>query len=162
VTEPFPKWGDPQILPKGVVRRPSAERMPFGPSGELRTPGPLREEQFMLAPDLAKLPQWVRRRGDEWTVPAFRALVLKWLSAYFAANKTWARKWQITEVATAMKSPNRLSDDRVYLRIRITSTANVHYETAAAFPAYAREDSPAQMNKVLAQAAASISAQRLA
>lgn len=162
MTDPFPKWGDPQILPKGVVRRPSAERMPFGPSGELRTPGPLREEQFMLAPDLVKLPQWVRKRGDEWTVPEFRALVLEWLSAYFAANQTWARKWQITEVATAMKSPNRLSDDKVYLRIRITSKTNAHYEHAAEFPTYAREDNPAQVRKVLVQAAAAIDAQRLA
>lgn len=153
-TTKIPKFGDPEILPKGVVRRPSVERQPFDNRGRLKPdgPGPLKEERFYEAPDLGSLPQWKRTRGNEWTTQEFRKLVFAFLIAFFDVRKDWARKWDITEVASAVRS-GRLPEDLWHLVIGVTQKEGGRIETSVMFPPHAREDNPTAVAAVLAQAA---------
>lgn len=141
-TDDFPEFGDAQLLPKGTIRRPSAERQPFDNSGRLKPggPGPLTEERFYEHPDLAKLPQWNRTRGNEWTDQPFRKIVMAFLVEFFR-ERDWPLKWDIKEVAGAVQSMNRLSDDRVYLVIGVTPKAGSRVETSITFPGV-RADNP--------------------
>lgn len=152
-TKKIPQYGDPEILPKGVVRRPSAERQPFTTGGVLKPggPGPLTEERFYEAPDLEKIPQWIRKRGDEWTTREFRHLVFAWLIAFFDA-RPWAGKWDVKEVASSVRSVGRLGEDHLHLVIGITPRVGERFETAVAFARDAREDNPDRVQAVLAQA----------
>jgi len=129
-----PQYGDPEILPRGTIVRPSAERMPFTLSGELKPDGPELPADFLLAPDVAGLP-WVRRRGDEWTDAAVRADVLAWLVVFLDAH-AWARGWQITERATGLRMSRRL--DVPVLIIQITDTDGATHEVGQTFPTGAR------------------------
>jgi hypothetical protein len=162
-TKKIPQYGDPEILPRGTVRRPSVERQPFTNSGELKPggPGPLPEERFYEAPDLEKIPQWERTRGNEWTTAEFRRIVFDWIIAFFDA-RDWPAKWDVKEVASATRSVNRLDESRLHLVIGITPKDGERIETAVMFPLEAREDSPQQVLAVLGQAAAALDAVRAA
>ena len=160
-TTKVPQFGDPEILPRGTVRRPSPERMPFTNSGALKPggPGPLTEERFTEAPDLAKIPQWTRKRGTEWTTAEFRQLVFTFIIGFFDA-RDWPGRWDITEVAGSVRSVNRLPEDRLHLVIGITPKdgQGPRVETAIEFPANAREDNPDQVRQRLASAAEALNA----
>ncbi len=140
-TTKIPTSGDPEILPRGRVVRPSHERQTFT-TGGLRKPGgpgPLTEERFYEAPDLAELPQWKRARGEEWTDSAFRQVVFDWMIAFFD-DRDWPHIWDITEKAGAERSIARLADDKVYLRIGITPTDGARVETSITFPGVRGDD----------------------
>ncbi len=156
--KPFPEFGDPQLLPKGTVIRPSTERQPFDNSGALKPggPGPLTEERFYDHPDLALLPQWNRTRGNEWTDQPFRALVMTFITGFFRA-RDWPLRWDIKEVAGMQRSINRLADDKVYLIIGITPRKGDRVETAITFPEV-RADDPAGVAARLDLAAATLDA----
>jgi hypothetical protein len=158
-TTKIPQYGDPEILPKGTVRRPSVERQPFSHGGRLKPdgPGPLTEERFYEAPDLVKLPQWERTRGNEWTTVEFRKIVFGWLIQFFDA-RDWPGKWDVKEVASAVRSVARLDDDRLHLVIGITPKEGERFETAVMFPKHAREDSPENVLAVLGQAEVTLDA----
>ncbi len=146
----FPEFGDPQLLPKGDIIRPSTQRMPFDSGGRLKPggPGPLTEVRFYEHPDLANFPQWIRTRGNEWTVQPFRAIVLGWIAGFFR-DRSWAHKWDIKEVASMPRSMNRLGEDHLHLVIGITPREGARVETAIAFPPACREnDPPAALGKL--------------
>lgn len=90
-----PGRGDPEVLPKGVIVRPSSERMPFGPSGDLLPNGPALPADFMDSRDVKHLP-WIRERGQEWTTSTQRAEVLAFVSSTFVANPPF-RYWEVEE-----------------------------------------------------------------
>jgi hypothetical protein len=152
-TTKIPKFGDPEILPKGTLRRPSAERMIYDKTGRLTgTTGPLTEERFYEADDLTVLPQWIRARGNEWTTKAFRQLVFAWLIKFFQTHP-WASQWDVKEVASSERNAVRLSEDQVHLVIGMTRKPDgKRFETAVMFGPLAREDNPAAVQAVLAQA----------
>ena len=154
-TKKIPQYGDPEILPKGEIIRPSAQRQIFNYSGRRVEPGPQIEERFFEAPDLQALPQWVRQRGDEWTTVEFRAAVFLWLIGFFDA-RDWAAQWDIREVGSAPKS-GRLPADQQHLVLGIQTTAGSRVETAVAFPTTSRDD-PAAIRAVLDSAAAALDA----
>lgn len=156
----IPQFGDKEMRSTDIVVRPSTERMPFGPSGELRPtgPAPLREVRFYEAPDLAKFPQWERRRGNEWTTPAFRAVIFDFIRDFMRA-RPWALRWKVVEVASSVRSMLRLPDDEVHLVFSFFDGRGTAYTTAISFPG-AREDRPAAMAYRLSLAARSIDALR--
>lgn len=151
----IPEFGDPDLLPKGEVRRPSYERNPFGirrsgargadlhPDG----PGPL-PEGFLTAEDVSALP-WVRRRGDEWTDAVFRGLVLTWLRE-FVRDRPDAGiiGWEIVEKATGERlGMRRFAPDRQHLIFRVIlrrmenrQRVSKQVETSIAFPPEDRDD----------------------
>ena len=153
-----PERGDPQVLPKPVIDRPSRERMPFGPTreydrgpasasaGELKVygPGPW-PDGFLQAPDLAGLP-WKRARGNEWTTATFRAAVLGWLRLFFRAHAGEGLiGWDITERANGDRMGSvRLAAKDHYLRVGITKRVGregqQRVEIALAFPPEVREE----------------------
>jgi hypothetical protein len=159
-TTKIPQYGDPEILPKGTVRRPSPERQPFTNSGERKPagPGPFPED-FTRHPDIDKLP-WRRVRGDEWTTPELRALVFAFLVQFFD-TRDWPKEWEVVEKASADRH-GRLREDQWYLIFRVTRTDNKVFEVSVVFPPDAREDAPDRVAKVLAQAAQAIDAQHTA
>ncbi len=127
-----PEFGDPEILPKGEITRPSQERMPFGPSGELLPEGPMLPEDFLLAPDIVDFP-WMRKRGDEWTDAAFREIVFDWLIDFFN-DRSWPRRWDVRERAAGERSTHRLPDDQHYLVIGVADADDQRFETSGNFP----------------------------
>lgn len=120
--------GDPDILPKPTIVRPSFERQPFGgrerggaQGGELHPDGlgPFPDDLF-TATDLARLP-WTRKRGNEWTTAPFRAAVLAWLAAFFRARpEAGLIGWDVEEAARGNRQATRMPPARHYLRIGIT------------------------------------------
>lgn len=150
-----PVHGDPAIKEQGTVLRPSAERMPFGPSGELLPEGAALPVDFSLAPDIVRFPQWTRRRGQEWTDSTFRALILAYIGEFFAAHD-WATAWQVEERKSGThlnitKYPNPI------LVFRILEAEDVH-EVVQEFPP--AEQSGAGLTSRLAQVTLSIEALR--
>jgi len=147
----IPKSGDAEILPKGRVVRPSRERMPFDSGGRLKPegPGPYPED-FLHAADLEDLP-WTRDRGQAWTSPEFRTVVMRWLKDFMRSRPSLIR-WDITERSAGFKTATRLPDDQFYLRIgvteRIARGRSVRVETAIAFPVRSRSDA-AQVRTLL-------------
>lgn len=145
MADDFPKWGDPQLLPKPTIVRDSYERNRFDNAGVLKPngPGPL-PEGFLDAPDIAKLP-WTMARGDEWTTPEFRAVVLQWLSKFLKARGI--SRWDIREVARPGKfATGRLPHYEQYLRIAVTAGTNedLHrVEVSVPFPEDKRDTAPA-------------------
>lgn len=139
--------GDEDLLPKPTVVRPSAERQPFqGAVLKPEGPGPL-PEGFLTAPDIESFP-WTRRRGDEWTTPEFRALVLAWLREFFVARRGQGLiGWDITERASAERSSARLPESAVYLRLGVTKRVrdvDTRVECSIAFPPEDREGPEAE------------------
>lgn len=131
-----PAHGDPDILPKGETVRPSAERMPFGPSGELLPQGPALPADFLRAPDLRDFPQWDRSRGQEWTDAIFRAEIFSYISAFFSSHD-WARTWQIVELAHSPTGrPGKLPTPVLIFRFREAS--GEVFETSQGFPTVSR------------------------
>jgi hypothetical protein len=135
---PSPERGDPEILPRGTVTRPSRERPQYGPSGELLPEGPPLPANFLQAPDIENLP-WTRKRGNEWTDADFRQIVFDFLIAFMAA-RSWARSWDITERANAIRmTAFRLPPDQHYLVLGVTDTSGQRFETSAPFPRTERD-----------------------
>lgn len=124
-----PNPGDRDILPKPDIVRPSFERTPFGGRerggayGGVLNPAGLGPfpEGFLDSADLGQLP-WTRPRGDEWTTPEFRALVLAWLRTFFRAHPAAQLiGWDITERATpSWGGSKRLPPRLQYLLVGVT------------------------------------------
>lgn len=118
-----------------TVVAPSSERQPFDNAGVLKPdgPGPL-PAGFLSAPDIKKLP-WSRRRGEEWTTPAFRAQVMLWLKRLL---KEWAHisRWVIEEHASQRRMGTlRLSESQQYLVLRLSRRRDrKSFEVSAPFP----------------------------
>lgn len=148
--------GDPQIIPRPEVLRPSRERMPFGGqerggagAGELHPdgPGPFPDDLF-TATDIRRLP-WTRERGNEWTTEAFRTEVIAWLRRFFRARAEWGLvRWDVTEVATGNRQAHRLPPRYQHLRIGVTRRlrgADTRVEVSCDFPFELREAGPARV-----------------
>jgi hypothetical protein len=144
----IPQYGDPELLPKPTVARPSSLRIPYGPSGEFLAEGPVLPEDYMLAPDVADLP-WRRARGDEWTDATFRAVVLDWLRVFLRDRPSFGR-WRVVEKASATRG-RRLPDDEHYLVVAVTRQADdAEFESSIRFPLSkrGRTDALALLDKV--------------
>lgn len=98
-----PEFGDPELLPKPIEYRGSAERPWFDLTG--RAVDPDLPGDFPNAPDVRGLP-WVRLRGDEWTTPAMRAAVLVWIGQRFEIDRKLTR-WEVVETAAVSGSTTR-------------------------------------------------------
>jgi hypothetical protein len=166
--EPSP--GDPDLLPKPMVVRPSKERQPYGPDREAAGgtragvikaagPGPFPDDLF-TATDIVGLP-WTRRRGDEWTDATFRALVFDFIRAFFRDRPDGdLAGWDVEEKATGERGSVRFSADQHYLRFGITkrirdTTARI--EVSMNFPPLTRVSPEAETR--LAILAVSLDAQ---
>ncbi len=137
----IPQYGDPELLPKPTVKRPSSLRLPFGPSGELLPEGPALPEDYLLAPDVADLP-WSRARGDEWTDEEFRAVVLGWLRTYLRDRPALGR-WRVVERASAPRA-RRLPPEKHYLVVAVTRRSDgAEFESSIPFPPDRRESAEA-------------------
>lgn len=148
-----PDHGDPEVLPKGTILRPSAERMPFSRSGELLPEGAELPVDFSLAPDIKKFP-WTRNRGQEWTDAAFRAEILSYISTFFAGH-SWARRWAIVERKSGANLSITKYPDPV-LVFRFIEGDGTEHEVAQAFPR--AERTGAALATRLAQVTASFEA----
>ena len=120
----IPTWGDPELLPKPDLVRPSAERNPYSPNGTLLPEGPdprmSLPADFLGADDLADFPQWTRERYDAWSTLTFRATTMTWLRYVFRVYPGLIG-WGISEKATARNSgPMRLRPEHRFLRITLT------------------------------------------
>lgn len=153
--EPSPS--DADLLPKPTVRRPSKERQVFGPNreapggtlaGDLKAagPGPF-PDGFLSADDVEALP-WTRRRGDEWTTPEFRQIVLDFVGQFFRDREGQGLVgWDITERARAGQGSVRLAAKDHYLRVGISRQIGdevSRVEAAIAFPPEVRQSPEAE------------------
>lgn len=109
--------GDPALRTKTTVTRPSAGRLPYGPSGRLREPGPLPADAYS-APDLKGLP-WAREPWDAWSTPTLRVEVLEWLSRYVRMRPAVVG-WRVREIAGRDRSMLRLPPDEQALLVVLT------------------------------------------
>lgn len=139
------KLGDPSIKTKTTIERPSAGRLPYGPSGRLREPGPLPSDAHS-APDLKGLP-WAREPWDAWTTPTLRVEVLSWIARYVRA-RSHVVGWRIVEIASRPRSMLRLPLEEQALLISVTcrrgekrSRERFTVEVAIPFPLGDRTDS---------------------
>ena len=133
-----PQYGDPELLPKGSVTRPTVV-----------------DDALFEAADIESLP-WKRARGDEWTLPDFRKIVFRFIVGYFDA-RDWPAAWDITEKASAVRS-GRLPAEQFHLVLGVSRKRDKHrYETAVAFPPAVVAD-PARVLVVLNQAAVALDA----
>jgi hypothetical protein len=160
-TTKIPQFGDPEILPRGTVTRPSKQRMPFTTGGILKADGPgPNPDDFLLAPDIEGLP-YTRRPEDAWTTPEFRTILFAFIVSFFDARKEWVAAWDVVEKASAERmSVARLPEDQFHLVIGVEDKSGKRFEVAVAFAPDARENNLDAMQAVLARAAQSIDVQQ--
>lgn len=114
----IPKYGDPEILPKGTVRRPVGgvgRQSPYDQRGVLLPRGP-RFPAELRAPDIERFKQWKRKRGDEWTTETTRGWILDFLAQLFRDHPEWDR-WELDEKFGLPRSPQGTIDP--FLRLRV-------------------------------------------
>ena len=126
----FPKYGDPELLPKGKVTRPSSRRMPFDRSGNLLPNGPEIKEPPGPRPDTEGLP-WVRVGYHSWTVTEERVATLSYLRTFIATYLPSGATWSVTEKSTAPLSSLLLA--RPVLIFKITPTGGSKVELTLDF-----------------------------
>ena len=116
----IPKFGDPELLPKPDLVRPSVERMPFSPSGTLIPEGPRGlPEDFLFAANIQGLP-WTRERYDAWSTETFRNTVMDWLRFVFRTEDALIG-WDVDEKGTGRRMGHlRLRPEFRYLLIGLT------------------------------------------
>lgn len=131
----FPESGDPQLLPKPLIERPSAQRMPFDAAGRLIPGGP-RFPESRLAPDIKDFP-WRRLPNDNWTSPAHRELTLEFIKKFFADNAGVFVTWRVVETLRPERSL-LLRPNLLFTMIRREDRFEV--ETSAAFTDDERND----------------------
>lgn len=113
---------------------------------QLAGPGPLAEDRFYDAPDLDKLPQWNRKRGNEWTTSYFRAQILRWVSC-FMRSRAWPKRWKIEEVASDGWIGGAVQRS-LFLRVYFYEASGKYAETVAQFPdGVATQDPTAIVNR---------------
>lgn len=143
-TNNVPANGDPEILPKGTLTRFSRERLPFR-GGKDVPPGPWPPD-FLDDSDLPKhfgnpkfpTSRYFRRRGEEWTTAAQRAVLLAFISR-FVKSRDWAFDWQLVERGSMIQQTVlRKRDSRARLApfviFRITASDGAIHETSIDFP----------------------------
>ena len=173
----IPKYGDPQLLPKPDLVRPSRERNPWDSGGNLKPEGPgPYPEGFLEAPDLRPFgdphnpnSRYVRRRGDEWSTTTIRAQVLSWVAA-FARARPWVAGWQVVERWAPQRS-HELGTRHLVVRIsRRTPPAPCAHTTRqpqvrqienAAMVPQGADTSPAELARILALIAGSLDAEHV-
>jgi hypothetical protein len=94
-TPKIPQHGDPELLPKPLITRPSARRMPFDQRGVLLPKGP-EFDVDRAAPDIEGLP-YERFANDEWTSPEQRAEILAFIQKFFKDNEPTFVTWLVKE-----------------------------------------------------------------
>lgn len=136
--------GDPALRNKPTITRPSAGRLPYGPSGRLQEPGPLPADAYS-APDLKGLP-WARRPWDAWTSPTLRVEVLRWLAGYVRV-RPGVVAWRVVETASRDRSMLRLPEGEQALVFAVTyqtgdrrSRVRKEVEVSVPFPLPDRAD----------------------
>ena len=136
-----PEFGDPELLPKPVVLAWSAERPWYDLAGRALPDGPELPPNFTKAPDIEGKP-WQRRRGDEWTDAAMRAVVFAWLGQRFQLDRQLTR-WEVIETSSETGATSR----DAALRIRLWRGAALR-DVASMVPRNLRN--PEGMRAVLA------------
>lgn len=130
-----PTYGDPELLPKPDLMRPSSTRNIYSPNGTLIPEGPdprtSRPVDFLGAADLADFPQWTRERYDAWSTLAFRGTIKTWLIWVFRVRADLIA-WDIAEKGLRLRPEHR------YLRIGLTERkrggGSARAEVALSFP----------------------------
>ena len=131
----FPDSGDPELLPKPLVERPSSQRNPFDAAGRLRPGGP-RFPELRTAPDIKGLP-WTRLPNDNWTSPLHREKTLAFIQRFFRVNAGVFVTWQVLE----RLRPERSLLLRPYLRFTmIRKVDRFEVQTTVAFSDDERND----------------------
>ncbi len=148
----IPQFGDPEILPKGRIVRPDAERLPFSRAGGVLLPE--GEPQRDPAPDLDPFPQWERQLLQGWTDATMRETVRTWLAAFFVA-RDWPLTWAIVERSKGERGARYALP---YLDIRISDAAGTTVSISRSFTP--EERSGSQLDAILIQLAAALDAQR--
>ena len=92
-----PKHGDPEILPRPTIVRPTSSRMPYTTSGKFKPEGP-EFDVPISAPDIRGLP-YIRSPRDRWTTESQRKVILTWLKDFFRRNSGVVR-WEAHEGRT--------------------------------------------------------------
>lgn len=98
----IPKFGDPELLPKPKLERPSRRRMIYDASGRLKPNGPEFTEPPGTQPDIEGLP-WKRIGFNSWTSEAQRTVVKNFLISFLATNSDAFNGWQVIERNTTQR-----------------------------------------------------------
>lgn len=135
-TPKIPQHGDPELLPKEVITRPTARRMPFDQRGVLLPQGPEFDVE-RAAPDIEGLP-YERFDNDEWTSPEQRAEVLEFIRLFFASNTPTFVTWLVKERDRRDRSVGRLRSPFIHLFVTRQEDRRV-FDVEVGFPPTYRE-----------------------
>lgn len=139
MTLKIPKFGDPELLPKPKLERPSRRRMPFDASGRLKPEGPEFTEPPGVQPDIDGLP-WKRLSFDSWTSEPQRAIIKNFIRQLLANNFPTFIAWEVIE----RNSSPRLGTLRPlnpFLIVRLTRKSDGQiFESSIDFPKNIRDD----------------------
>ena len=125
----IPEYGDPEILPKGRIERPTRTRMPFDGSG-VRLPNgpPIQAER--ATPDLVPSMDYVRNwPADAWSDITSRAVILAWMADLFKAHGE-LRRWRIEERLSGRSSMAKMDP---YIKVAIWKADGSMVEVSASF-----------------------------
>ncbi len=135
----FPQFGDPELLPKGRVTRPSRRRMPFDASGRLIPEGPEFTEPPGVQPDIKGLP-WSRVGFDSWTSEAQRTIVKDFIRKLMADNFPTYNGWEVIEKNSNLRT-SALRSKNPFLIIKLRQISDGAFvEVAIDFVKTDRDD----------------------
>lgn len=135
----IPQFGDPELLPKPKLERPSRRRMPFDASGRLKPEGPEFTEPPGTQPDIKGLP-WKRLGFDSWTNVDQRALVMDFICDLMADNFPTFNGWQVIEKNSSPRN-SALRPPNPFLIVKLRRKSDGQFfETTIDFPKAVRDD----------------------
>lgn len=130
-----PQFGDPELLPKPKLTRPSRRRMPYDARGELKPDGPEFTEPPGVQPDIKGLP-WTRIGFNSWTSEAQRTIVKNFIKAFFQTHFPTYNEWEVIETNSGVRqSTLRTPTPRLRIRVKRLSDGawfevSLHFEKA--------------------------------
>jgi len=134
----IPQFGDPELLPKPKLTRPSRRSMPFDASGRLKPDGPEFVGPLGTQPDIKKLP-WTRLSFDSWTTIEQRAIVMVFLVRFFQDNFPVFNGWSVIEKNSSPRS-SALRPLNPYLIIRVKRKSDEQvFEVSIDYPKNVRD-----------------------
>lgn len=135
----IPKFGDPELLPKPKLKRPSRRQQLYDASGRLKPNGPEFTEPPGVQPDIEGLP-WKRVGLNSWTSEAQRTVVKRFLISFLAVNKaSFSGVWEVIERNTGLRTTAvRLANP--ILLIKVARNDGEFVEVALDFLKHERDD----------------------
>lgn len=139
MSDDIPQFGDPELLPKPKLVRPTRRRMPYDASGRLKPNGPEFTEPPGPQPDIAGLP-WKRIGFNSWTSEAQRTIVKDFIREFFADNFPTFNQWEVIEINSGQRQ-SVLKLPAPILRIRVMRKEDgAWFEVAVSFEEASRTD----------------------